>query len=1352
MLDKRKLKQRCTHLDAQVELLSEQLGRATKLEDNKPQRNDKLIQTLEDVSSSYSSAELARMERESSQLREERVQLRSELTSMIRVVQDLESQVRVSQDENANLSTGLEELDIQHQEAIEQMLAAKEEIQKRYEQLSVEFEELKNKYEELKIVNETLNKEKTEEKHLEIETEIKMNYEKLLLTEIQNLVPFSIPLDYYENNESMNSVLGVISAVVKMFNNFLNEKETSDAQVKKLKYKLQEVEDELDAVEHENMRLQASVEQLTKQCNTLQPIPENNKELEALDEKNNILEKEVNVLREVRSNLEVELDGARNTIFDLTQRLQANEAMIKNQDNLQNELAMLQVNEQSLRNELNALIKVKDSIEKENSDLKEMKIKDEELQKKLDELQDKCRKDIEKETLKNSDVLQELEISKEETKQLRKEILSLNELYQEKEMRLNELDLIYNSTCKKLSSLESKCLELDEIIVSLKIENESKERKMCELILEKSTSDKNLEQLKEIYESVDYNIKDLKNKCSIKDEDINKLKMQLEEVSEKYAASSKNLSEMSNKNDSLKSAIMNVDEELKKKIDEIYSLNIIIKNFEEEKFPQLEKINTEKTLECNVWQLKCSELKNVIAELEQTLKAAEKENSQIAEISTEQVFLEKKCSELENTIKDVTDKLNHSEHEKKSALQKINSEKNAELDIWKKRSVELETTILNLEETLKTLEQEKCSALEQFTFEKKEECDKLYQKCSELEKTISDLVNEQESFKKEKISLTDKLNDVISELNDKSNCLQKITDQLKRMENTKDEIEKECLKLKQELTVIQTEGENFEKSKEKHEMALDSITKLSQAIADREKENEELKLSCDNLNQQLTQLLDERNQLIKSLQAKHLEGLEYHNEIQRLNKLLSEELTKTAKLTSDIALMNKNSLDLHKKIEEKEEAVRLQDKEVLNLKLHAETLQNQLEYASQLLRVTDRQEAEGQPSTDVINPALQVVSPGMTEEDKEYIVTLEKEKKELAESLLKEQTRNKYLQNEVQEHHEKEISLAKEVERLRTHLVNVEDNYTQEMVRAEEQVKELQQRLSQADERVKNSSTAYTSASIRANQQVETLQAQARLMAEQRDKIQSQLSASEDRIQKQAAALTNLQIVLEQFQRDKERDILSETERIKQSLYQAHQKNENLKDEIKSLQIQLGEAKEGLSAAARLGEQLERKDQAISDLKLEVNALTEKLHKMEEKIKATSTGAEGKVDRYLVKNLLVGFLSAPQQSRMQALRVLATVVDLSHEERQRVGLEPASSSDALQQQSLSEAFVRFLENESRPQPSLRLSLAEAKPNEPKSRRSSASVLLPDVLPNIPQFTAGRNSGSILKDVLKDDQL
>lgn len=55
--------------------------------------------------------------------------------------------------------------------------------------------------------------------------------------------------------------------------------------------------------------------------------------------------------------------------------------------------------------------------------------------------------------------------------------------------------------------------------------------------------------------------------------------------------------------------------------------------------------------------------------------------------------------------------------------------------------------------------------------------------------------------------------------------------------------------------------------------------------------------------------------------------------------------------------------------------------------------------------------------------------------------------------------------------------------------------------------------------------------SIRANQQVESLSSQCRLLTEQKERLQAQLAAAEDKLHKQAAALTNLQIVLEQFQR-----------------------------------------------------------------------------------------------------------------------------------------------------------------------------------------------------------------------------
>lgn len=46
-----------------------------------------------------------------------------------------------------------------------------------------------------------------------------------------------------------------------------------------------------------------------------------------------------------------------------------------------------------------------------------------------------------------------------------------------------------------------------------------------------------------------------------------------------------------------------------------------------------------------------------------------------------------------------------------------------------------------------------------------------------------------------------------------------------------------------------------------------------------------------------------------------MEGLEYHNEIQRLNKLLSDELSKSSKLMSDVSILNKSCVDLRQQIE-----------------------------------------------------------------------------------------------------------------------------------------------------------------------------------------------------------------------------------------------------------------------------------------------------------------------------------------------------------------------------------------------------------------------------------------------------
>ncbi|KAL1458402.1 hypothetical protein WDU94_008558 [Cyamophila willieti] len=71
--------------------------------------------------------------------------------------------------------------------------------------------------------------------------------------------------------------------------------------------------------------------------------------------------------------------------------------------------------------------------------------------------------------------------------------------------------------------------------------------------------------------------------------------------------------------------------------------------------------------------------------------------------------------------------------------------------------------------------------------------------------------------------------------------------------------------------------------------------------------------------------------------------------------------------------------------------------------------------------------------------------------------------------------------------------------------------------------------------------------------------------------------------------------------------------------------------------------------------------------------------------------------------MLCNFLTAPSRpARRQALQVLASVIDMSPTDRQRIGLESTQTFNP--NQSLSEAFIQFLENESSPRSNTQVSL------------------------------------------------
>lgn len=175
---------------------------------------------------------------------------------------------------------------------------------------------------------------------------------------------------------------------------------------------------------------------------------------------------------------------------------------------------------------------------------------------------------------------------------------------------------------------------------------------------------------------------------------------------------------------------------------------------------------------------------------------------------------------------------------------------------------------------------------------------------------------------------------------------------------------------------------------------------------------------------------------------------------------------------------------------------------------------------------------------------------------------------------------------------------------------------------------------------------------------------------------------------------------------------------------------------------------------------------------------------MDRHSKEVVSQSESKVDKMLVKNLVLGYITSANSNGRdlhQVIKVIGTVLDFRKEDYDRIGanntsntwltsvLKPSGGSN--NEQSLSEAFVRFLENESKPKrdlPLLELSGGGSSRESTSSRSSSydgdvntstsevstnhqASLLLNQVLlPTFQDFSQTRNSSSILKDVLKDN--
>ncbi|PIO29916.1 hypothetical protein AB205_0031850, partial [Aquarana catesbeiana] len=217
----------------------------------------------------------------------------------------------------------------------------------------------------------------------------------------------------------------------------------------------------------------------------------------------------------------------------------------------------------------------------------------------------------------------------------------------------------------------------------------------------------------------------------------------------------------------------------------------------------------------------------------------------------------------------------------------------------------------------------------------------------------------------------------------------------------------------------------------------------------------------------------------------------------------------------------------------------------------------------------------------------------------------------------------------VQHLRDKEQRLKQELERLRNHLLEMEDSYTREAVAAGDREMELRKKLTTLEGKLLSSSTAVETASHQATMQVESLQEQLNLVSHQRDEALMQLNMSQEQVKQYALSLTNLQIVLEQFQQG---SVISDSVTRQNGemlvyisispFFLSVRRSQGIPADIESagpavgltelatgahamarrqiqrdVQEQLEEANTALESASRLTEQLDLKEEQIEELK-----------------------------------------------------------------------------------------------------------------------------------------------------------
>ncbi|XP_030905183.1 thyroid receptor-interacting protein 11 [Melopsittacus undulatus] len=1132
---------------------------------------------------------------------------------------------------------------------------------------------------------------------LEHERLVKCNQEKdFKIAELKRSIE-QMEIDHQETKEMLTTSLGgqkQLTELLKEKEIFIEKLKNQALQVKQeleecmkvskkqdvLKHNLEEKDRSLAVMKEENNHLKEELERLKDQQSRSMPVVEP-KTLDIIIE----LESEVTQLKVIKNNLEEEIEILKKTIED------QNQTTVQLQESLQEQRK--EIDESKFQCEQMNVTHERLSLEKDEE------IKN--LQKTIEQIRTQLHKERQIIQTDSSDLFQETKV----------QTLNGENGNEKHDLSKAEIERLVKGI--KEREMEIKLLNEKNVSLSQRIDQLSKDEvgKLTRIIQEK-----------------DLEIQALNARVSSASsrQDVLCLQQQLQAyvlereqvlavLSEKTRENSQLKTEYRNIMDMVaakEAALVRLQEENKKLSDRSENSS---QDMSRETIQNLSRIIREKDIEIDALSQKCQTLLTVL----QTSSTGTDNgpggvnSNQFEELLQERDNLKQQVKKMEEWKQQVITTVQNMQHESahlQEELHKLQAQISVESDSNSKLQVDYNGLIQSYEQNEKKLK-----SFSQELAQVQHSIGQLYN-TKDLLLSKLDLVTPSVTMASTVSQLSGIQHSAPELLSDEAKLLQNELEQLKKKLQEKDSTIRTLQENNQRLsdsvaTASEIERKNQEGTesemkqiKEKHDILQkslrekdiliksksDQLLSVSENLSNKENENELLKQAVTNLK--------ERNLILEM-------------DIRKLKEENEKIVTQSREKETEFRALQETNMQFSMMLKEKEfESHSMKEKALAFEKLLKEKEQGKTGELNQLLNEVKSMQ--------------------------EKAVTFQQERDQVMVALKQKQMESSALQSELQHLREKEQRLNQELERLRNHLLEMEDSYTREALAAEDREVKLRKKVLTLEEKLVSSSTAVENASHQASLQVESLQEQLNLVSKQRDETMLQLTISQDQVKQYALSLGNLQMVLEQFQQEEKAMYSAELEKHKKQAEEWRKKAENLEEKVVSLQESLGEANAALDAASRLTEQLDIKEEEIEELKKEGEIRREMLEDVQNKLMNLMNSTEGKVDKLLMRNLFVGHFHTPKNKRPEVLRLMGSILGIKREELDQLLSEdqrgvtrwvtgwlgggagsksvPSTPVRPTHQNifnsSFSELFVKFLETESCPSlPPPKLSVHDMKP-------------------------------------------